>query len=146
MHPTTYSIFDYGGMIANHVRTNAYAQALRQAIKPGGVVLDIGTGSGFFALLACQFGARQVIAIEPADAIQVARQIAAANGYAEKIMFIQDLSTRVTLPERADVIISDLRGALPLYQHHIPTIVDARQRLLAPSGVLIPQRDSCGPP
>ena len=51
------------------------------------------------------------------------------------------LSTKVTLPERADVIISDLRGVLPPYQHHIPSIVDARQRFLAPGGRLIPLRD-----
>jgi protein arginine N-methyltransferase 1 len=40
-----------------------------------------------------------------------------------------------------DVVISDLRGALPLFQRHLPSIVDARERFLAPGGVLIPQRD-----
>ena len=52
------------------------------------------------------------------------------------------MSTRVTLPEPAHVIISDLRGVLPLFEHYIPSIADARQRLLAPGGVLIPQRDT----
>ena len=136
-----YSISSYGRMIADHVRTQAYASALRQAIKPGSVVLDIGTGIGIFAMLACQFGARRVYAVEPDDAIQVAREIAAANGFADRIEFIQDLSTRITLPERVDVIISDLRGVLPLFRRHIPSIIDARKRFLAPDGVLIPQQD-----
>jgi type I protein arginine methyltransferase len=137
-----YSISAYGNMITDQVRMAAYTQALRQAIKPGCRVLELGTGTGIFALLACQLGAGQVIAIEPSDAIQVARQTAAANGYAEQICFIQDISTRISLPERADVILSDLRGVLPLFQQHIPSIVDARQRLLAPGGVLIPRRDT----
>jgi protein arginine N-methyltransferase 1 len=136
-----YSIIDFGDMIADRVRMEAFAHALRRVVGPQTVVADIGTGTGIFALLACQLGARRVYAIEPDDAIQVAREIAAANGYADQIEFIQAISTRVELPERADVIVSDIGGALPWFQHHIPSIADARRRLLAPGGVLIPQRD-----
>jgi protein arginine N-methyltransferase 1 len=64
-----------------------------------------------------------------------------ANGFTDRIEFFQNLSTEITLPERADVIISDLRGVLPWYQQHIPSIVDARNRFLAPGGILIPHRD-----
>lgn len=137
-----YSISGYGSMIADKGRMDAYVKALRQSVKPDSVVLDIGTGTGIFALLACQFGAKKVYAIEPSDAINVAKEIAAANGYSDRITFIQKISTQVQLPEPADVIISDLRGILPLFQQHIPSIVDARQRLLAPGGILIPQRDT----
>ncbi len=137
-----YSVYDYGSFIADKIRTDAYVQALRGAVKQNSVVVDIGTGTGIWALLACQFGARKVYAIEPNDAIQVAREIAGANGYGDRIEFIQKLSTQVTLPEQADVIVSDLRGVLPLFQHHLPSIVDARQRFLKPDGILIPQRDT----
>jgi protein arginine N-methyltransferase 1 len=136
-----YSVVGFGSMIADQIRTNAYCEALRRKVKPGAVVLDIGTGTGVFALLACRFGAKKVYAIEPSDAIQVAREIAAANGCQDRIEFIQDLSTKITLPERADVIVSDLRGVLPLFGHHVPSIIDARERLLASGGVLIPQGD-----
>jgi protein arginine N-methyltransferase 1 len=40
------------------------------------------------------------------------------------------------------VIVSDVGGLLPWYQTHIPSIIDARERLLAPGGMLIPQRDA----
>jgi protein arginine N-methyltransferase 1 len=139
---TGYSIAGYANMVADTVRMEANVQALRRAVKSGCVVLDIGTGTGIFALLAVRFGARRVYALDPHPSIDVARQLAAANGCAERIEFIQDLSTRVTLPEKADVIISDLRGVLPPLQHHIPSIADARKRLLAPGGTMIPQRDA----
>ena len=129
-------------MIADAVRTNAYDRALRRAVRPGSVVVDIGTGTGIFALLAARYGARRVYAIEPSDAIQVAREIAADNGCSERIEFIQDLSTNVVLPERADLIVSDMRGVLPPFQQHLPSITDARQRFLAPGGVLVPRRDN----
>src|SRR5690348_6180833 len=120
-----YSITAYGEMIADRGRTDAFARALRQVIEPGCVVLDIGTGTGIFAMLACKYGAGRVYAVEPSDAIQVAREIAVANGYADRIEFIQDRSTRINLPERAQVVVSDLRGVLPLLQHHLISIADA---------------------
>jgi type I protein arginine methyltransferase len=136
-----YSIFGYGAMITDR-RIDPYVRALKSAVKPGDVVLDIGTGTGFFAVLACKFGARKVYAIEPDDAILVARQVALDNGCADRIEFIQGISTQIDLPERADVIISDLRSVLPLYQQHIQSIADARHRLLAPGGIQIPQQDT----
>jgi protein arginine N-methyltransferase 1 len=139
---TTYSLSGYGEMIADQVRMEAYSKALRHTVKPDTVVLDIGTGTGIFALLACRYGARKVYAIEPSDCIQVAREMASTNGYDDRIVFMQDISTRVTLPEPAHVIISDLRGVLPVFQHHFASIADARRRFLAPGGAMIPRQDT----
>jgi PRMT5 arginine-N-methyltransferase/ribosomal protein L11 methyltransferase PrmA len=137
-----YSLGAYGSMIADRVRVGAYAEALRKTVRKGSVFVEIGTGPGIFALLACQLGASRVFAIEPAEIIQVAREVAAANGCAGKIEFFEQLSHRVTLPARADVILSDLRGVLPFFQRHIPAIVDARRRFLAPRGTMIPRKDT----
>jgi protein arginine N-methyltransferase 1 len=139
--PTGYSVLSYGDMITDRARMGPYVEALRWAVRPGCTVLDMGAGAGIFSLLSCQFGAAEVHAVEPNPAIEVARQAAAANGYADRIRLHPTLSTEVTLRRRADVIVSDLRGVLPLLQQHIPAITDARRRLLAPGGVLIPRRD-----
>lgn len=139
--PFGYSLSMYGDMIESAPRMSAYDAALQKAVQPGMVVLDIGAGTGIFSLLACRYGARHVYAIEPDDSIQLARQIAHANGMADRITFIQDISTRVTLPERADLLVCDLRGILPIFEQNIPSIMDARARLLKPGGVQIPLRD-----
>lgn len=136
-----YSAAGHGAMLADAARVEAYAAAIERSVRPGDAVLEIGTGTGLFAMLACKAGARRVYAIEADDIIEVARANAAANGLADRIEFIHALSTGVDLPERVDVVVSDLRGVLPFYESHIASIVDARTRFLAPGGRLIPQAD-----
>jgi protein arginine N-methyltransferase 1 len=134
-----YSLTAYGRMIADPVRIGAYDRALQAAIRPDSVVLDIGAGTGILSLLACRHGALRVYAVEPSNAIAVARDIARANGMADRIEFIQAMSTAVTLPEPVHVVASDLHGVLPLLEQLVPSLIDARDRLLRPGGVLIPQ-------
>jgi len=137
-----YSIENYGKMILDRVRTGAYADALCAVVRDDSVVLDIGTGTGIMALLACRLGARKVYAIEPGDVIQAARQAAAANGFADRIEFIQGISTRVDLREKVDVIVAEIHGVLPAYQNSLRSIMDARDRFLTPGGRLIPQQET----
>jgi protein arginine N-methyltransferase 1 len=138
----TYSVPNYGRMIEPGPRLEAYVKALRTAIEPGSVVADIGTGTGFFAVLAAKLGADRVYAIEPGESIQVAREMARQNAVEDRITFIHGLSTEVDLDEKVDVIVSDLRGVLPVYGTHIPSLIDARQRHLKPGGSLLPRKDT----
>jgi protein arginine N-methyltransferase 1 len=137
-----YSINDYGVMILDRGRTEAYAQAIRARVNPDATVLDLGCGPGILTLFACQAGARKVYAIEPDGVIEIAREAAVANGYADRVEFIQALSTEASLPEKVDVIVSDIRGVLPLHRGSIASILDARDRFLKPGGFLIPERDT----
>ncbi|MDP9034833.1 MAG: 50S ribosomal protein L11 methyltransferase [Myxococcota bacterium] len=136
-----YDLYDYARMIAMEHRMGAYVRALEAAVRPGSVVVDIGTGTGIFALVACRLGARRVYAIDTSELVAVGRELALENGCAERIVFLRDDARNVQLPERADVIVSDLRGTTPLYGHHLAVIANARDRFLKPGGVLIPARD-----
>jgi protein arginine N-methyltransferase 1 len=136
-----YTLEDHACMLADAARIDAYTAALQKTVHAGSVVADLGAGIGTFSLLAARLGAKKVYAIEPEDAIHLGRAIASANGLSDRIDFIQASSTDVVLPERATVIVSDMRGTLPQFGRHLPAIADARQRLLSDSGVLIPRRD-----
>jgi protein arginine N-methyltransferase 1 len=137
-----YSLQAYGAMIADRERFDAYAKAIVKAIRPGDAVLEIGCGPGVFALLACQAGARKVYAIDSEEIVHFAREIANANDFADRMVFVQSDSRKLQLPECVNVIISDIRGSLPLFDHAIASLEDARQRFLAPGGRLIPQCDT----
>ena len=136
-----YSLKDFGDMISDSTRFKAYAEAISRCVRPGNVVLEIGCGPAIFSMLACNAGAKRVYAIETEDVIEVARQIALANKFADRIHFFQGDSRKTVLPERVDVIVSDIRGALPLFGGAVASLRDAKQRFLAAGGVMIPSRD-----
>jgi protein arginine N-methyltransferase 1 len=136
-----YTLADHASMFADRTRIEAYAAALRRVVHAGSIVADLGAGIGIFSLLAARAGARAIFAIEPDDAIHLGRAIAEASGLTDRITFMQARSTDVALPERATVIVSDMRGTLPFFERHLPSIADARDRLLGEGGVLIPRRD-----
>lgn len=137
-----YSFRSYGKMINDERRTGPFVEALRQAIKPGSVVLDIGTGTGIFSFLACSFGAARVYAVEPdTAALELARRCAADVPGSERITWLEGLTTHIDLPERADVVVGDLHGTLPFFKGNIESLIDARKRHLKPGGRLIPSRD-----
>lgn len=129
-------------MIADKARFEAYADAIQRVVRPGDVVVDLGCGPGIFALLACRAGAKRVYAIDAGDVIHFARQLAEANGFADRIEFLHGDSKQMELPERANVLVSDVRGALPIFADALPSIEDARDRFLIKGGAQIPQRDT----
>jgi protein arginine N-methyltransferase 1 len=136
-----YDLDVFGQLINDPVRMDAYDRALRETVKPGSVVLDIGTGTGILALLACRYGARRVHAVEVDPIIETARGIAAANGMQHRIEFHAVDSTQLELGERVDVVVSDIYGVLPLHRRRFPVLADARERLLKPGGAMIPLRE-----
>ncbi len=137
-----YDLHSYGRMIADRVRVDAYSRAMKAAIRPGDVVVDLGAGAGYFSILACLLGARKVYAIEPEPSIWVAKASARDLGLEDRIECIQAYGSDLELPERADVVISDLRGGISTFQGNLAAVVDARRRFLREGGVLLPLRDT----
>jgi len=136
-----YSLDQFGRMLSDKVRMDAYSAAIVRAVRPGDAVVDLGCGPGVFALLACKAGARAVYAIDTNGAVEFGRHLAAFNGYSDRIHFMRGDSRQMHLPERVNVIVSDVRGVLPLFSQAVGTLEDARVRFLAEGGRLIPQRD-----
>jgi len=137
----TYLVRDYLSMIGDEARTGAYVRALRKMVTPESVVLDLGAGFGFFAVLAAKLGARRAYAIEPNDAVSLGPALARANGVADRVTFFQGDSRRVELPERANLLVEDVRGTLPLQGERIQLLADARARLLSTDARFVAMRD-----
>lgn len=140
--PSEYTPDDYDAMFADPERTEGYLKAIARVVQPGDVVVEIGTGVGYFAVAACRAGARMVYAIESEPSILLAEQVLRENGCDGKVRCIRGDANRITLPERGTVLISDLRGVLPVRGDGIPTLMNARQRLLVRGARLIPRRDT----
>jgi len=129
----------HGGMIADRVRTDAFRRAIAEVVRPGDVVIDLGAGTGILALFACQAGAARVYAIEAAQVIHYARELIAANRAEDRICLVEGSSYDVTLPEPADVLLSETLWHFGLGEGIVGAIDDARRRLLAPDARIIPR-------
>lgn len=125
----------------------SYTRAMRAAIRPGDVVLDLGAGPGVTSLIACQLGASKVYAVDPSEWLTVGKHLAKTNGFEQHIVFLKGSAVDVSLPEKVDVIISDLRGVLPLYFGHLDSLSGAIRDHLKPGGRVICEKDSivCSP-
>jgi len=129
---------NYYQMLSDKTRMQAFHSAIRQTVKPGDVVVDLGAGTGILGIWALQAGAARVYAIEQTGAIDLAREIARANGYADRMEFIQDNSMNASLPQKANAIISETLGSFAVDENMLPFMTDARDKMLVDKGVLIP--------
>ncbi len=130
---------NYYQMLSDPVRMQAYKKAIFQIIKPGDIVIDLGTGTGILGLWAIQAGAARVYAIEKTNAIELAKSIAQANHCQDKMVFMQKNSLQVSLPEKADVLISETLGSFAIDENTLLFTNDARKRLLKENGKILPQ-------
>lgn len=130
-------------MMNDNVRNDAYEKALKTALQNGGVVLDIGSGSGLLAMMAARHGASKVITCEQVSMVaEKAKIIIERNGFADKIQVINKLSSNINaeveLPERADILVTEIFDNGLLGENAILAIKHAREHLLKPNAKLIP--------
>jgi len=130
----------HGMLVADQVRCAAYSDAIAAAVQAGDAVLDIGSGSGLLSLFACQAGARKVYSVERTPIIKLARKLAAANGYADRIEFIEADLITVELPERVNLVVSELMSQAIFGQHLERLTAHARQNFLVDGGKMLPGR------
>ena len=122
------------------VRLAAFDRAIATRVGSGSIVLDLASGTGILGLMACRAGAARVYSIETGGMVQVARGIAAENGYAGRVHFIKGHSLHVALPERVDVVVADQIGNFGFNGGVVEYFADARERFLKPGGAMIPSR------
>ena len=121
------------------VRNPAYERAIRDAVTPESVVLDLGAGLGMLGFLAARAGARKVYLVEPEPVIEVTRKVAEANGL-DNVECIQATAETLELAEKADLILSVFTGNFLLTEDLLPSLFYARDHFLAPGGRLLPDR------
>ena len=127
-------------MLNDRTRTSRLIAGIQEVVKPGDIVVDIGTGTGVLAVAAARAGARHVYAIEATNFGEFAREVFEANKVADRVTLIEGWSTQVSLPELADVLVSDIIGSEPLAENVLEITADAVKRLLKPSARLIPNK------
>lgn len=131
-------------MLNDKERNKVYYEALKKGISKNDTVLDIGTGSGILSMIATKFTSKKVYTCENSDVIaDIAKKIISKNGLSSRIEVIPKKSSEIkikeNLPEKVDVLISEILAAEFVGEGVRETIKDAKNRLLKENGLMIPQ-------
>ena len=114
-----------------HSTTTLCIQALEKWVKPGQVVVDVGTGSGVLSITAALFGASRVIAL---DLDSVAVKVAEENCQVNKVADVVTVSQNDLLQgmkTTADVIVANILADV------IIKITNDVYQSLVPNGIFI---------
>lgn len=136
----------YHSQIAtDEVRIAAWEAALREVIRPGMLVLEIGTGSGILAMLAARAGAQVVSCENDPVLAALAEETLRLNGLDRRIHVVrkssQDLRAPADLPGLADLLMLDL-FANRLFDFRPFELIRSARRLLRPDAVSVPREVS----
>jgi SAM-dependent methyltransferase len=127
-------------LLADAVRNRAFARALARVVRPGADVLDLGAGTGLWAVVAARLGARRVVAVEkePLLAPLIAR-LARENGVEGAVVVAEGDSRTLELGREFDVVVSETVGTEGFDEGIVALLADARRRFLRRGGVLVPR-------
>ncbi|TVY18115.1 Protein arginine N-methyltransferase 1 [Lachnellula arida] len=90
---------------------------------------------------AVKAGAKHVIGVDMSTIIEKAKEIVEVNGMSDKITLLQGKMEEVELPfPKVDIIISEWMGYFLLYESMLDTVLYARDKYLAPNGLIFPDK------
>jgi len=135
----------YFPMVLDTARHVLYERAFARVIRPGCRVLDIGSGTGLFAMMAARAGAAEVITCEANPRIAAAvASVVAHNGLSSRVRVVpklsSDLEVGVDLPDHADVVVWDNLANGMLAAGALPGLEQAARRLARPGARFVPAR------
>jgi type II protein arginine methyltransferase len=129
-------------MLNNQVRNVAFYRALLAKVKPGDLVLDVGTGTGLLSMMAARVGADHVYTCEVNSLMyKKALEIIDRNGLSDRITVFNKLSFDLTSQDLplCDVLVTETIADDVFGENILKVVSDAQHRLLKPQARIIPQ-------
>lgn len=127
-------------LLEDETRNAAFQRAIAARVTPGCAVLDIGAGTGVWAIAAARLGAARVVAVEREPLLRpVIERLARENGVGDRVFVETTDSRRLRVSRRFDLVISETVGNEGLEEGIVEIFRDARRRFLKPRGHLVPE-------
>ncbi|NOQ24722.1 MAG: AMP-binding protein [Bacteroidales bacterium] len=138
-----YYIYDellYHAMTNDELRNKSYQIGIQKCVKDK-IVVDVGTGrDAILARFCIEAGAKKVYAIELLEkSYKEAKRQIEKLGLQDKIIIIHGDATKVELPEKADVHLSEIVGSIG-GSEGASIILNKTRHLIKENAQIIPQR------
>lgn len=130
-------------MLKDKARTEAYRDFVyeNKDIFKNKVVLDVGCGTGILSMFAAKAGAKQVFSVDNSGIIEKAKLNIQENGLDHIITCVRGKVEEIELPvQQVDIIISEWMGYFLLFEAMLDSVLVARDRWLAPNGIMAPSQ------
>lgn len=125
-------------------RNQAYRKSLQHLASPDKVVLEIGTGTGLFAMMAIQAGFRHVYTFEGNKHVaKIAAECIRRNGFEDRITLHNNNFKReadITLPETPDVLMHEVSGENLIIPDILPLVEVAREKGVPEDAPILPHK------
>lgn len=104
-------------------RTEAFRRAIKNSVRKGDVVVELGAGSGILSMFAADAGAVKVYAIEldQGNILSLKKNII-NNGYKDKIVVLRGDATTMNLPQKVDFIICEMIATGLIEELQVPAM------------------------
>jgi protein-L-isoaspartate O-methyltransferase len=121
-------------------RTNTFKKAIEETVKPGDVVVDVGSGTGILAFFAASAGAAKVYAVEVdhlmAESLRTSVKL---NNLEDKVEVIEANALQAELPQNVNVVIAELIETGLLDEMQVQVINSLHERgIIGPATKVIP--------
>ena len=121
-------------------RDRKFYDALQRRVTPGSTVLDIGAGTGIWAIAAAKLGASRVVAVDMDELlVGVIRILAEEHGVADRVDAVCSSSFDLQHGRDFDLVVSETIGYLGYDEMIVDVMSDARKRFLRDQGQIIPE-------
>lgn len=130
-------------MMNDQARNAAFLRAFKSVGLGGKDVLEIGTGAGLLAMMLARESPASLLSCESSPVLfEMANRVIAENGLAKTIRTVNkpsnELQVGVDLERRVDVIVAEIVDSVLVGEGILPSLRDAKARLLRPGGRIIP--------
>ncbi|KAK9467715.1 S-adenosyl-L-methionine-dependent methyltransferase [Lipomyces arxii] len=128
-------------MLKDTIRTDSYRDFIygNKNVFKDKIVLDVGCGTGILSMFAAKAGAKNVFAVDNSDIIEKAISNVHENGLERIIQCYRGKIEDIRLPvPKVDIIISEWMGYALLYEAMLDSVLVARDKYLAPDGLMVP--------
>lgn len=133
------SLHHYADMLFRSARIAAFEAGIREVVRPGMRVLEVGAGLGTYSFFAARAGAAHVTAVESDPVIHVARAVASRNGLGGQVDFVHARAPEGIPEGKYDLVIFEDYPTSFMDQATWALLETIRERHLAPDGIFFPE-------